>query len=695
MNNAIEKIDKQKDKGIELLQKSGITLISLVLMVVILIILTSTIVVSVASVSNNSKMVAFATDLNNIEQSVQAYYLENNELPKISAPVEYSKSSLISLAELKEAQLESEIVANFDTSDKFFEIDLNKIDIANTTRGLKQKGSNDIYVVNSRNFRVYYVKGVLIGGDIYFSLTDKLTKSTNIQGITYAIDNILVESEVAGIKIVKNKKGFTNNLEMSVSSILEEGQGLRYIVAGTNPIDITGNFIKVEINKTTMTAITNAVANFTNVQTPNKTFAVQKYIVSTGDVIATATMSIDNLDIQVPMEGITGEVATNDIDAFTDFNTITLPDIFTLPNNFDLGGSGIKEIRYEYSTKLNVNGWVESYFKPFVNVDPKYLINMGKRVTGNILKLDKHIQSVKVIYIDNAGNVSALRTYIIPPENLVKETISIKNLIPEVTTYINRVGEGGGEVIYTSAFNDNISFLKDKNIYNNLVLYITTFGGIKKNIVSGTTYVQTAYDFKGIDGVQSTATMQPEVTKTGMKFDGVDDYLDLGRSRINPYINGKAAITLSTWVNANRFRVNDYIIYEPINSSLLGVRFKTNDNSTIAFGGRSINTDTFQNVDTTSVFQIDKWYMITGIMDFENDKIYVYVNGALDNSINASFNSGTYTSGTPDINSFLGNHPTADRQYKGIIDEVMIFNKALDANEILALYNFTKGNYIE
>lgn len=421
-------LDKKKIKN------SGMSLISLVIMIIIMIILSSTVIFSVVAVTNNSKMVTYANDLNTVEQEVEAYYLENNVLPKVEVPEPvdgYTKADLIALTgTTNAAMLESEIDLNLDTLDKFYEVDLTKTKITNSTRGLRKNGDSDIYVVNERNLRVYYVKGNKIGGDTYFSLTEALIKSSKVERALATSDNIALTVETDGIKIIKSKRGFTKSLGMSVSSSLETGDKLRYIIAGTNAIDIVGNSYDLTIDITTMTAIPNAVTYFTRATDPIKTFVVEK-VNASNIVIAKATMKIENLDIVIPTIG-----ASSTTKSFSDFNTVTLSEIA------DLGGSGIKEIRYEYSTKWNSSSQVVDYFTQPITIDSGYLLASGKKIKGNILKLDKNIKSFKMIVLDNAGNISELSTL----------TIADGILLPEVDVVYKdgyvQTGVNGPSLIY-------------------------------------------------------------------------------------------------------------------------------------------------------------------------------------------------------------------------------------------------------
>lgn len=673
MGDMMEYADKKNKQDKRIAYKSGVTLMSLVITIIIVIILSSAAILSVIAIANNGKMVAFSTDLSNIEQEVESYYLANKELPKITVPTEYTKSTLVVLSGPNGSKLESEIVSNGDGGDTFFEIDLSKIKMTSSSRGLKQNGDNDIYVANSRNLRVYYVKGYKIGANTYFSLTEKLIKSSNVQSTISSTDSMSVTVETSGIKIIKSKKGYTNNLDVSVSSVLEDGQTLRYSVAGTTSINITGSNCELKLNTTTMSAIPNAVANFTNTTTPVKAFIVEKLTSDGTTVIAKATMNIDNLDIQVPT---IADTPTPVLAAFSDFNTITLSNIS------DLGGAGIREIRYEYYRKINSSSVEEDYLNPTTTIDQKYLLSKGKKTAGNILKLDKHIASVKMMCIDNAGNVSDIKIYVVPTGNLIKEDQSV--FMADVLTYRDRVLADGGGVIDLWKYNDNIAFLKSNNLYNNLVLYLSTIGGIKKNIVSDVPYVQKVYDLKGNDGIQSTVANQPKFTALGMQFEGASQFIPLTYAT---QYNIREAITISIWgkrTTGFNQTTDVHVLSRPPSWYFYD-----------AYNSGDIRGDVFidgvRKYRTVPVPFDGNWYQIVFTYDSVTHEIAIYKNGVLSS-----------TSTLTGLSNYLIDSSTYNFQGVGsnglgrgwILNDALIFNKALSGDEVLELYNFTKGRYI-
>lgn len=73
---------------------------------------------------------------------------------------------------------------------------------------------------------------------------------------------------------------------------------------------------------------------------------------------------------------------------------------------------------------------------------------------------------------------------------------------------------------------------------------------------------------------------------------------------------------------------------------------------------------------------------------YDGTKIYIYINGMLDSSISYSL------SGTESSTTLIGARAGVGSPLIGQLDEVRIFSTALNASQILGLYNYTGSNYI-
>jgi hypothetical protein len=83
------------------------------------------------------------------------------------------------------------------------------------------------------------------------------------------------------------------------------------------------------------------------------------------------------------------------------------------------------------------------------------------------------------------------------------------------------------------------------------------------------------------------------------------------------------------------------------------------------------------------------WHLVTGVLDRSGAQLSIYVDGALQNSANASALGDVNDSGSPlEIGRlFRQGWASPIAYFNGLIDEVQVYNRALSASEVLGIYN--------
>ena len=177
------------------------------------------------------------------------------------------------------------------------------------------------------------------------------------------------------------------------------------------------------------------------------------------------------------------------------------------------------------------------------------------------------------------------------------------------------------------------------------------------------------------------ATHLPVWADKGIKFDGVDDYVDCGN---NPSLNITGAITISACVkpiigtqmnvvNHGVYKTSGY--YVAIGSSG-NIRFLDKN----LYGGGTL--------DSISTIPNDTWSHVA--ITYNNSSVSIYLNGSIDK---VDVKTGKLS--TPLSNLLIGIYSSlSSEKFKGSIDEVRIYNRALSASEIKQNYEATKHNYI-
>ncbi|MCS4541597.1 MAG: LamG domain-containing protein, partial [Euryarchaeota archaeon] len=230
----------------------------------------------------------------------------------------------------------------------------------------------------------------------------------------------------------------------------------------------------------------------------------------------------------------------------------------------------------------------------------------------------------------------------------------------------------------------------NKNITG--ITWLNTTNIIWENLALGMRFEEGYGDFlKDFSGNDNNGTKYgPNWTAgkygSALSFDGVDDYVKILDSDSLDF-NGTESFTITAWIKTSaqkmQFIINKasgsgstykaYHIFQTANSSNNKIRFMYHTNS-------SATTDCA----STAPINDGNWHFIAAVRDVPKDKGFLYIDGdlnssAIDNSVGNGENSGNITIGN--------SYPVGARAFKGVIDEMRIYNKALNASEIQSNYN--------
>jgi len=165
-------------------------------------------------------------------------------------------------------------------------------------------------------------------------------------------------------------------------------------------------------------------------------------------------------------------------------------------------------------------------------------------------------------------------------------------------------------------------------------------------------------------------------------FDGINDGIEIPRSTSLEPIS---AMSACAWV----LREANPNVWNPV----LSKRYSIPDpyNSYSIDGGSDTNNRWMANIckgtvgSQTSVFSqnprpLNQWEFI--VMTYDGQKLTMYINGVEDNSVPLTGNIG-YSS----MDFYIGKNTVFDQFFKGKIDDVRIYNRALSSCEVKYLYN--------
>jgi hypothetical protein len=166
------------------------------------------------------------------------------------------------------------------------------------------------------------------------------------------------------------------------------------------------------------------------------------------------------------------------------------------------------------------------------------------------------------------------------------------------------------------------------------------------------------------------------ITGGALEFDGDGDYVDMGK---DPAFDIKNQITVSVWIKVNAF---DKDWQNVISKGDRAWRLQRNWNKNsleFACSGLVVPGSDWGPVYGNTDVNDGHWHHVAGVYD--QQKICLYIDGSLDASATAS--------GTIRVNEepvYIGeNSQIPNRFWNGMIDDVRIYNYALNAEEISAI----------
>ena len=227
-----------------------------------------------------------------------------------------------------------------------------------------------------------------------------------------------------------------------------------------------------------------------------------------------------------------------------------------------------------------------------------------------------------------------------------------------------------------------------KGAVSNGLVGFWSFSGAVTNWGTGTTGDLSGNGNTG-QLVNMSTTTSPVAGKVGqaLKFVNANNTkVDVGK---DSSLDITKSVSVTAWIKPTTFGGGSLgMIFDKSNSGE-GYQFGL-DNSTIV-NGLQFNTDrgVTPAVSSASVITLDKWQFVAVSYNSADGVASFYVNGA---PVGSGSPSGANPGSGPNNNGIIGQRAQNDttRNFDGTIDEVRVYNRALNFNEINALYQSTK-----
>ena len=353
------------------MNKKGLTLAAVMVAVVIMIIFATTISIAAINISNDAKKNRFASEIAFVQEAVNNYYNKYNEYPVLeSISVDLSNVKDIDIVQFStENNYESKLII-------LYEINLSKLGELEITYG-NSKTEQDVYAVSKETGKVYYLEGVVVRNNTYFTLTDDLKKAINyVDSNQYLVTKdkisfipsttnwtnkpistkLLVPQDYTNVTIVA-KKDMTNE-SVKVSAAQSVDYFNEYMINDIGTSQVEGNYsIIVSYQKEGISYNqTYSITNFDNVS-PNLSVSDKVELVSKNEDDTYRYVKIEKQD-----------------------DTL----------------SGVKSIKYERENIAEEDAVI--YFK-----------NNGIELQSDIIEFDDKTKYITIYMEDNAGNYTLVR----------------------------------------------------------------------------------------------------------------------------------------------------------------------------------------------------------------------------------------------------------------------------------------------
>lgn len=191
---------------------------------------------------------------------------------------------------------------------------------------------------------------------------------------------------------------------------------------------------------------------------------------------------------------------------------------------------------------------------------------------------------------------------------------------------------------------------------------------------------------RGPNGPQtSPEPTAPPIPGGTAVFDGIGDFVDLGKSR---ELQITHSLTITGWINPKSFPSDD----APIASDADGMGYQLDTSKdtgprTVGFKLSNACGEVMSRYGATPL-KTNTWYHVAGVYDAEAGTIHVYLNGKLDDGIQAGQITNRQRQSRTASSVYLGRRSGSRRFYfAGRMGDIRIYSRALSPGQIEAIMN--------
>ncbi|MDF2663295.1 MAG: glycosyl hydrolase [Paenibacillus sp.] len=195
--------------------------------------------------------------------------------------------------------------------------------------------------------------------------------------------------------------------------------------------------------------------------------------------------------------------------------------------------------------------------------------------------------------------------------------------------------------------------------------------------------------YGNVYGAVYGASWSPGYIGSALSFDGVDDYVDLGRS-MTGRLDGAAALTIAGWFKASTLPASgqdgNWLFGTAIGPGLAGAEAYMHGNY-IRIGGRSVSGESYRYKDF-AFSSAGEWHHAAAVLDFAKDEIRLFLDGEERRPVQpgaVGFESPVYEPSPSGSSDAIGRSPADGGHFHGMLDEIKLYGKALAPAEVRSL----------
>jgi len=376
---------------------------------------------------------------------------------------------------------------------------------------------------------------------------------------------------------------------------------------------------------------------------------------------------------------------------------------FTIYNATYCSGNYLKEANIEFLLNLTGNESVTYYLYYSNKTEPwkNYSLKLYEDSLVGYWKFDENAGNIahdstvygndgtfygtittltnsSLLYLTGTSPINKSHKITLPYYNQLYQanlTVTYINNTPSLAYNTVRVYING---VYAGSFEDNGESSAASYTIQNIENYLTVNG---TNII---TYEGNVSNItQSLIKYNHSVTWVPGYRKNALSFDGINDYVDAGN---DDSLNITNAITIAVWIKADSWSsYKDVIIDKSYHEKNGYELYQHGEIGRIYFRLWEGYSVAAQAAFSTSQIPVAEWHHLSGV--WNGTHISIYLDGN-----QKDIKTGTSPSRTLGDLTIGG---WGDRLYKGLIDNVRIYNRSLTADEIKALYNFTKPMYVK